>query len=126
MVIAAEAMQSRRRSRIECQGMLALPLAGQSGNRQLQAEGLAEVAERFSPKYSSRRPVLRFEPCDITPVGCRIGQHGRCTRNAGLIETEHLVQNDRQGPAIRENVMVAPHEMSPICSVAQPSETHQG
>ena len=87
--------------------------AGRARGRAIHGErrGRCEARERPPPVRLRGFEVLPHEPRDVVAERRRILEARLLAPSERLVERHHLLQEDRQRPAVQEDVMVAPDEL---------------
>ena len=88
-----------------------------------QRGGRGEAAEPLPPVALGLAQIGGFKPGDVVAVGTRLRQERLAPAGLaeGLVEGEDLGEEDREAPAVEEQVMKAPHQE--VAGLAGPHQT---
>jgi hypothetical protein len=84
----------------------AVRASGRCALRKRRARG--RLAERACPEAASILELALRQPADEVPVGRARSERGLAPRRAGLERREKLADQQRDGPAVEDRVVVAP------------------
>ena len=83
---------------------------GDDGARHVDLGGLRETGELAPEEGLGGGQVLPLDPGDVVAVGTRRGEREVSAGGEGGVEKEHLRKDQRQRPAVEEEVVKRPHQ----------------
>src|SRR5258705_12256069 len=84
-----------------------------------------EALEGLTPERFGFRKVLRLQPRDIVAERARLFRLEIFATAIRAIEIENLLEHQRTGPAVQQQVMRSPNQLASIIARLKESETHQ-
>src|SRR5215211_7165849 len=84
-----------------------------------------EAVEGLTPERFGLREVLRLQPGDVVAKRARLFQFEILGTAIRAVEIENLLEHQRRGPAVQQDVMRSPDQLAGIIARVKESEPHQ-